>query len=198
MAPASLSASRTVIRSIGAAGRNVTWAITRDVLRRTTTATMHVASSYDIPGNGTAVEDYRGEVGVILVNHGGEDVVVTRGMRIAQLVVAPVTRAALDVVDALPGSARGSGRVLFADSDSPALEWWDHQRNDGDVFRTITLKARRVVHWTCPDCSNPFTEKMYEMAERPSCPDCRERAHQEWLATLARYLKRPRFDAASL
>jgi dUTP pyrophosphatase len=58
---------------------------------------------------GTIDADYRGEVGVILVNHGGEDVVVTRGMRIAQLVVAPVTRAALDVRDALPGSARGSG-----------------------------------------------------------------------------------------
>jgi uncharacterized protein len=45
-------------------GSDVTWAITRDVLRRTTTATTHVVSSYDIPGDGTALEDYRGEVGV--------------------------------------------------------------------------------------------------------------------------------------
>jgi len=45
-------------------GSEVLWAITKDVLRRTTTATTHVVSSYDIPDGGTAVEDYRGEVGV--------------------------------------------------------------------------------------------------------------------------------------
>jgi len=43
---------------------DVTWSITKDVLRRTTTATTHVVSSYDIPGDGTALEDYAGEVGV--------------------------------------------------------------------------------------------------------------------------------------
>ncbi len=43
---------------------DVTWSITDDVLRRTTTAQTHVVSSYEIPGDGTALEDYRGEVGV--------------------------------------------------------------------------------------------------------------------------------------
>jgi dUTP pyrophosphatase len=44
---------------------------------------------------GTIDSDYRGEVGVILVNHGREPFVIERGHRIAQLVVAPVSRAAL-------------------------------------------------------------------------------------------------------
>jgi predicted acyl esterase len=43
---------------------DVVWSITDDVLRRTTTARTHVVSSYDVPGEGAALEDYRGEVGV--------------------------------------------------------------------------------------------------------------------------------------
>jgi dUTP pyrophosphatase len=58
---------------------------------------------------GTVDADYRGEVGVILANLGEEPFVVTRGMRIAQMVVAPVTRLAWEVVADLPGSARGAG-----------------------------------------------------------------------------------------
>jgi dUTP pyrophosphatase len=58
---------------------------------------------------GTVDADYRGEVGVILANLGEEPFVVTRGMRIAQMVVAPVTRLAWDVVAELPDSARGDG-----------------------------------------------------------------------------------------
>ena len=42
----------------------ITWAITRDVLRRTTTVATHTVSSYDTPHDGTALEDYAGEVGV--------------------------------------------------------------------------------------------------------------------------------------
>ena len=58
---------------------------------------------------GTIDADYRGEVGVILLNLGQEPFEVTRGMRIAQMVVAPVTRAELEVVEELPASARGEG-----------------------------------------------------------------------------------------
>ena len=58
---------------------------------------------------GTVDADYRGEVGVILINHGAEDFIVTRGMRIAQMVVAPVTRLEWDVVESLPETARGAG-----------------------------------------------------------------------------------------
>ena len=58
---------------------------------------------------GTIDADYRGEVKVILANRGDETFVVCRGMRIAQMVVAPVTRAALTVVTALEETARGEG-----------------------------------------------------------------------------------------
>lgn len=58
---------------------------------------------------GTIDSDYRGEVKVILVNLGQEGVAVTRGMRIAQLVVAPVSHAALVISDNLDSTDRGSG-----------------------------------------------------------------------------------------
>ena len=50
---------------------------------------------------GTIDADYRGEIQVLLVNLGAEPVAVTRGMRIAQLVIAPVARAALREVVSL-------------------------------------------------------------------------------------------------
>jgi len=58
---------------------------------------------------GTIDEDYRGELQVIVLNAGAEPFTVERGMRIAQAVLAPVTRAAWREVDALPDSARGGG-----------------------------------------------------------------------------------------
>jgi dUTP pyrophosphatase len=58
---------------------------------------------------GTIDSDYRGEVGVILMNWGSEPVRLERGERIAQLVVAPVTRAELIPVEELPGTSRGGG-----------------------------------------------------------------------------------------
>jgi len=58
---------------------------------------------------GTIDADYRGEVKVILINHGDEPFVVRRGDRIAQLVVAPVTRFGFEEVDALDQTARGTG-----------------------------------------------------------------------------------------
>ena len=58
---------------------------------------------------GTIDSDYRGEVGVILLNAGQEPFAITHGMRLAQLVLAPVTRADWAPVATLPGSARGAG-----------------------------------------------------------------------------------------
>lgn len=58
---------------------------------------------------GTVDADYRGEVGVILVNLGPEPFTITRGMRIAQMVIARHARATWDEVAALPDSARGAG-----------------------------------------------------------------------------------------
>lgn len=58
---------------------------------------------------GTIDADYRGEIGVILVNLGQASFTVTRGMRIAQLVVAPVAKVGWQEVEALPESGRGDG-----------------------------------------------------------------------------------------
>ena len=58
---------------------------------------------------GTVDADYRGEVQVLLINHGAEAFAVTRGMRIAQLVVARVARVALREMRELGGTARGTG-----------------------------------------------------------------------------------------
>jgi dUTP pyrophosphatase len=58
---------------------------------------------------GTVDEDYRGEIKVILLNGGSEPVVVTRGMRIAQAVLAPVTRIVWNEVAVLDDTARGAG-----------------------------------------------------------------------------------------
>lgn len=58
---------------------------------------------------GTIDADYRGEVGVILVNLGTGAFRVERGMRIAQLTVAPVVAVDWEEVQVLPGSARGAG-----------------------------------------------------------------------------------------
>ncbi|WP_022719995.1 dUTP diphosphatase [Rhodopseudomonas sp. B29] len=58
---------------------------------------------------GTVDADYRGEIGVVLINHGAEPFTVRRGERIAQLVLAPVARAELSVVAELSETARGAG-----------------------------------------------------------------------------------------
>lgn len=58
---------------------------------------------------GTVDADYRGEVGVVLINLGSEPFEISRGMRIAQMVVAPVTRLAWEERDELPETMRGVG-----------------------------------------------------------------------------------------
>ena len=70
-------------------------------------ASKHGLTVVNAPG--TVDADYRGEVKVALINLGPGPFVVERGMRIAQLVVAPVTRARWEPVDALPDPERGSG-----------------------------------------------------------------------------------------
>ncbi len=58
---------------------------------------------------GTIDSDYRGELKVLLINHGDEDFAIARGDRIAQLVLAPVVQAAWVQVDELDTTARGEG-----------------------------------------------------------------------------------------
>ena len=58
---------------------------------------------------GTIDSDYRGELKVLLINHGEESFAIERGDRIAQLVLAPVTQAAWQEVDELDETTRGEG-----------------------------------------------------------------------------------------
>lgn len=58
---------------------------------------------------GTIDADYRGEIGVIAINHGSAEVTFQHGDRIAQLIIAPVVRATLQVVSSLAETDRGSG-----------------------------------------------------------------------------------------
>ena len=58
---------------------------------------------------GTIDADYRGEVGVILINHGEEIYVIQRGERIAQMVIQHVPEVEWEIVDQLPNTERGAG-----------------------------------------------------------------------------------------
>jgi len=58
---------------------------------------------------GTIDADYRGEVGVILINHGDEPFIVQRGDRIAQMIIAPFVQADFQPVETLSETLRGSG-----------------------------------------------------------------------------------------
>ena len=70
-------------------------------------ALKHGISSPNTPG--TIDSDYRGEVGVILINLGQEPFVIRRGDRIAQMVIAAVAQATVVEVDSLDDTARGAG-----------------------------------------------------------------------------------------
>jgi dUTP pyrophosphatase len=70
-------------------------------------ASKHGLTVVNTPG--TIDADYRGEVKVALVNLGQAPVTIERGMRIAQLVVAPVSRVVWETVKALPDTPRGAG-----------------------------------------------------------------------------------------
>lgn len=70
-------------------------------------AIKHGISLVNTPG--TIDEDYRGEVKVPLINHGDVDFVITRGMRIAQLVIAPVVQVQVEEALELSESDRGAG-----------------------------------------------------------------------------------------
>jgi dUTP pyrophosphatase len=70
-------------------------------------AAKHGVTVLNAPG--TIDSDYRGPVGVVLINHGWEPFTVERGSRIAQLVIAPVARAAFIEADELDNTKRGEG-----------------------------------------------------------------------------------------
>jgi dUTP pyrophosphatase len=70
-------------------------------------AAQHGVTLLNTPG--TIDADYRGEVSVLLINHGGAPFEVTRGMRIAQLVVADIVRVTVREAEELDNTDRGAG-----------------------------------------------------------------------------------------
>src|SRR5262249_45109805 len=70
-------------------------------------AARHGISVLNSPG--TIDSDYRGEIQILIVNLGSESFIINRGLRIAQLVVAPVLRAAITEVNNLDITTRGAG-----------------------------------------------------------------------------------------
>jgi dUTP pyrophosphatase len=70
-------------------------------------AAKHGVTVLNAPG--TVDADYRGEISVILINHGSTPFTIRRGERIAQMIIASVARAELVPVATLPSSERGSG-----------------------------------------------------------------------------------------
>jgi len=70
-------------------------------------AAKHGVTVLNAPG--TIDADYRGEVAVLLINHGGAPFTIRRSERIAQLIIAPVARAELVPVDVLSSTERGAG-----------------------------------------------------------------------------------------
>jgi dUTP pyrophosphatase len=70
-------------------------------------AAKHGVTVLNAPG--TVDADYRGEINVLLINHGAESFAIRRGERIAQMVIASVARAELVAADQLSSTERGSG-----------------------------------------------------------------------------------------
>ena len=58
---------------------------------------------------GTIDSDYRGELKIILFNHGKEDFIINNGDRIAQMVLVPILKMEFEEVDSLPNTVRGQG-----------------------------------------------------------------------------------------
>ena len=61
---------------------------------------------------GTIDSDYRGELKIILFNHGKEDFIINNGDRIAQMVLVPIVKMEFEEVDSLPNTVRGQGGFL--------------------------------------------------------------------------------------
>lgn len=85
----------------------------------------------------------------------------------------------------LPGGKRATTdaqraqKLVFKDSDSPAVTWWDHEQNSSEAWQTYLPRARKMVAWKCPSCTASFQARISDMYRWPSCPDCAEKRHAE-------------------
>jgi dUTP pyrophosphatase len=89
---------------------------------------------------GTVDSDYRGELSVILVNLGQAPFVIRRGERIAQLIIAPVARARLEVVAAVSETARGSGGFGSTGVGPPKPQHTAHSKKAAQKKKAVPSK----------------------------------------------------------
>jgi hypothetical protein len=92
-----------------------------------------------------------------------------------------------------------TARVMLADSEDPARDWWDHERNTEQTFLTVSLRATRTCHWVCPVCRLSISAKVVDMtAGRHSCPDCSAARNAAWQEEYERWKTTPVADVPEL
>ena len=91
---------------------------------------------------GTIDSDYRGEVQVILINLGQSDFVVTRGERIAQFILAPVTRAKLKLKGSVSATKRGAGGFGSTGVKTLAVAMPGPRKKTAMAAKPVTTKRR--------------------------------------------------------
>ncbi len=106
IAPQTINPSQTALVPTGIA-IEIPNGTEAQVRPRSGLALKHSITLLNTPG--TVDAGYRGEIGVIMINHGKEPFEVLAGMKIAQMVIAPVLRAELEEVESLSDSVRGEG-----------------------------------------------------------------------------------------
>lgn len=133
-------------------------------------------------------------VSTVLDVTGRDDPVVTRCRRCGKVSaerMSDVTFGCTCSRNTKASNTRRPGKTMFADSEAPALQWWDHDRNDETLLHTASVRATRTAHWVCPECGLGFEEQVYLMASHPSCPECSTRRQADRHARLERWRTTP-------
>lgn len=131
---------------------------------------------------GTVDEDYRGEIQVILLNLGTEPFTVERGMRIAQAVLAPVSRALLIEVGELPDTARGAGGFgstgtgfVPDEGGNVRLQWSPPAGAVDESTPDIgPVSLRSVTSWLLPDGRVAMRDEATGAVEEMSWDEAKE------------------------
>ncbi|MCU1634242.1 MAG: hypothetical protein JWM61_2894 [Micrococcaceae bacterium] len=79
-----------------------------------------------------------------------------------------------------PASRSRGAKNLFVDSQNPALEWWDHDRNPASALATVAVRSNKEHHWKCLTCAHLFTATVSWMTGGPQCPECETKRRAEW------------------
>lgn len=85
------------------------------------------------------------------------------------------------------GTRKNRSANLLKNSSNRAVEWWDHERNEQELWNTATLKARRVAWWICPE-GHSFEARVADVTrDYFSCPECQKILSAAWEEKRASY-----------